>query len=281
MKILGIDLGGTNIRAGLVENNSLLKITSAPVTKNGSEKEVLNDVFNLIASFSTEKISGIGIGVPSVVDVEKGIVYDVQNIPSWKEVHLKDLLTEKFNMPVYVNNDANCFAVGEKYFGKAKDYKNIVGLIIGTGLGSGLIINNKLYSGKNCGAGEFGNIQYKNKTYEYFCSGHFFVNEYKLTGEELFMQAGNGNSEAINIFAEFGKNLGEVIKVIMYTVDPEIIILGGSISKSFKYFKDEMFRSINEFTYSNSVMNIKIEVSEIENIAVLGAAGLFFDNNIK
>lgn len=281
MKILGVDLGGTNIRVGLVENNSLLQIEAMPVPSKGTENEVLQEVFNLINRFSGEEILGIGVGVPSVVDVKNGIVYNVQNIPSWKEVHLKKILNDRFGLPVYLNNDANCFAVGEKYFGKAKNYKDVVGLIIGTGLGSGLIFNNKLYCGRNCGAGEFGMIPYKNKDYEYFCSGHFFKNEYNISGEELFNRAERGNCEVLDIFARFGENLGELIKVIMYSVDPEIIILGGSISKSFKYFKNTMFKSINEFVYSNSVVNIKIEASEIENIAILGAAALYYDNNIN
>jgi glucokinase len=212
------------------------------------------------------------------VNVEKGIVYDVQNIPSWKKIHLRDLLREKFNIPVYINNDANCFATGEKYFGKAKNYKNIIGLIIGTGLGAGIIINEELYEGKNCGAGEFGMIQYKNKNFEYFCSGHFFADEFNTTGEKVFLRAKKNEPEALSIFSMFGANLGEVIKIIMYTLDPEIIILGGSISKSFEYFEAEMYKSISGFSFSNSVNNLKIEVSEIENVAVLGAAALYYND---
>ena len=279
MGILGIDLGGTNIRVGLVENNSLLRVESFPVSKSENKSEVLNDIYNLIDLYSREEILGIGVGVPSVVDVEKGIVYDVQNIPSWKEVHLKDLLSKRYNIPIYINNDANCFAIGEKYFGHAKNYNNIVGLIIGTGLGAGIIINGKLYAGKNCGAGEFGMIPFKNFNYEYYCSGQFFQNEYKTTGEELFIKAEKGEREAIDVFSKFGSNLGEVIKTILYSIDPEIIILGGSVSKSYKLYRDEMFKAINTFSYSKSINNLKIEVSAIDNVAILGAAALYYDNN--
>lgn len=281
MGILGIDLGGTNVRVGLIENNFLVKVESLPITKTGNAIDVVNDISNLIERFSGHEIKGIGIGVPSVVDVERGIVYDVQNIPSWKEVHLKDLLEKKFRVPVYVNNDANCFVVGEKYFGKGKDYKNIVGLIIGTGLGAGIVIHGKLYAGKNCGAGEFGTIPYKDKTYEYFCSGQFFTNKYNMTGEELFQKAEQGDKVAMNIFSKFGSNFGEAIKLIMYSVDPEIIILGGSVSKSFNLFKDEMFKSISDFSYPKSIDNLIIEVSEIENVAILGAAALYYNYLMK
>ncbi len=281
MGILGIDLGGTNVRVGLIENDSLVKVESLPISKNGTADDVINDIAILIERFSENEILGIGVGVPSVVDIENGIVYDVQNIPSWKEVPLKKILQEKFKLPVYINNDANCFAVGEAYFGKGKGYKNIVGLIIGTGMGAGLLINGKLYAGRNCGAGEFGTIPYKGKNYEYYCSGQFFSNEFGLSGEELFNNAKHGDEKAIEIFSSFGRNLGEAIKLIMYSVDPEIIILGGSVSKSFDVFKNEMYKSIKSFAYAKSIDNIIIEVSEINNIAILGAAALYYDDMRK
>ena len=107
MGILGIDIGGTNIRTGLVEDNKLVKVESIEVPKSGTKDEIINNIVTMIQKFSTKKINGIGIGVPSVVDIEKGIVYDVQNIPSWKEVHLKKILEKEFKVPVYINNDAN------------------------------------------------------------------------------------------------------------------------------------------------------------------------------
>ena len=281
MGVLGIDLGGTNVRVGLVENNSLVRVESSPINKNDVDIIVLNNIYNLIDLFSKVEVLGIGIGVPSVVDVERGIVYDVQNIPSWKEIHLKELVENNFGVPVYINNDANCFAAGEKYFGKGKDYNNIVGLIVGTGLGAGIVIHGKLYVGKNCGAGEFGTIPYKDKTYEYFCSGQYFYNEYNTTGEELFKKATQGDKEAIEIFSEFGANLGEAIKLIMYSVDPEIIILGGSVSKSFNLFKEKMYKSISNFSYPKSIENLKIEISEIDNVAILGAAALYYNDLAK
>jgi len=277
MKVLGIDIGGTNIRAGLVEDNAVVRIESLKIKKSGSETEIMNDLDFLIGKFLKDKIKGIGIGVPSLVDPEKGIVYDATNIPAWKEVHLKEQIEAKYKLPVYVNNDANCFVMGEKYFGKGKDYKDIVGLIIGTGLGSGLVLNNSLYAGKNCGAGEFGMIPFRDHDFEYYCSGQFFENVHGITGEELNQRAEQGDVNALEIFIQFGSNLGEAIKVIMLAVDPEIFILGGSVSKSYKFFKDAMWKSIREFIYGHSSDKIKVEVSEINQIAILGAAALYYD----
>ena len=281
MGILGIDIGGTNIRVGLVDQNELIRVESLLIKKESSEDEVLDNLHEMIGKFNGEKIEGIGVGVPSVVDVENGIVFDVQNIPSWREVHLKKILESRYHIPAYVNNDANCFAVGEKYFGKAKQYKDIIGLIIGTGLGAGIIINNQLYAGNNCGAGEFGNIPFKDNTYEYYCSGQYFTNEFGVSGKEISRRAADKETHAIEIFNKFGSNLGEAIKMIMYAVDPEVIVLGGSVSKSFQFFKDEMWKSIRNFSYSKSAGKIKVEVSEKENIAILGAAALYFDMQEK
>jgi glucokinase len=276
MKILGIDLGGTNVRVGLVQNNELVSVESKPISA-GPKTKVLSDIYELIEKFGAQDIAGIGVGVPSVLDPVKGIVYDVQNIPSWREVRLKDLLESKYQLPVYINNDANCFAAGEKYFGKGKNYNNIVGLIMGTGLGAGLIINGKLYSGANCGAGEFGMIPYKSSILEDYCCGQFFRKEYSKSGEDICRQAEEGNADALNILSEFGFHVGEGIKVIMYSIDPEIIILGGSASKAFRYFEKSMRQSVEGFAYRKTKENIEFAVSEIENIAILGAAALYLD----
>jgi len=295
MNVLGIDIGGTNIRVGLVKNNSLVRVESLKIKKDGSETEILDDLNLLIGQFLNEKIDGIGIGVPGLVDIEKGIIYNTTNIPAWKKVHLKEQIEVKNYIPIYVNNDANCFVLGEKYFGQVKGYNNIVGLIIGTGFGSGLILNNQLYLGENCGAGEFGMIPFRNHNFEYYCSGQFFYNEYGLSGEELEEKAKFGETEALKIISQFGSNLGEAIKVIMLAVDPEIIILGGSVSKSYRFFKDAMWESIRNFLYVHSSEKIKVEVTETNYIAILGAVALYYnalkniaiqnkigtDNNIK
>ncbi|HEY9186866.1 MAG TPA: ROK family protein [Ignavibacteria bacterium] len=279
MKAIGVDLGGTNVRCGLVEDEKIINLLAKSINSSGTEIEVLNDIFLLLDDLVTDDIEGIGIGVPSVVDVENGIVYDVYNIPSWKSVPIKNILEKRYNKPVYVNNDANCFALGEKYFGKAKKYNNIVGLIIGTGLGAGIIINGKLYNGTNCGAGEFGMIPFNDDILEHYCSGYFFKKKYDITGEELYNLAVSKDEFALNVFREYGKNLGEAIKIILYAIDPEIIVMGGSVSKSFKYFKDALFETISDFGYPKSLEKLKIEVSDVENVAILGAVGLLMDKD--
>lgn len=272
--IIGVDLGGTNIRAGKVIKGEIAEVSRLATPSNGTEQQILDKVIETIANCIDKNTQCIGIGVPSVVDVEKGIVYDVVNIPSWKEVYLKDILQEKFNVPVFVNNDSNCFAAGEKIYGKGKQYQHIVGMTLGTGLGLGLIINNQLFEGRNCGAGEFGMVPYLDSVFETYCSGQFFSSVKKMDAIELHHKAEKGNKEALAIFEEFGMHMGVAIKSILYAYDPEIIIVGGSLSTAFNLFKKSMYKEIETFAYRNTLKNLKIEVSEISDSAILGAAAL-------
>ncbi len=278
MALVGVDLGGTYVRAGLVENDRLVKIVSRPIRSQGTAEEVLSDVIAVLESVISPEVQGAGVGVPSVVDLATGTIYDVQNIPAWKEVPLRKILEDRFNLPFYVNNDANCFAVGEKHFGHGKNFDNLVGLIIGTGLGAGLIINGKLYAGPNCGAGEFGMLPYLDANFERYASGQFFLKSHGKPGREFFELAEKGDEEARKIFAEFGHHLGEAIKAIMYAVDPEAIILGGSVSKAFHLFWESLMVTVSTFAYSIALNRIKIIPSSTENIAILGAAALYLDS---
>ncbi len=275
--VIGIDLGGTNVRAGLVVDGRLTEVRSVAVRSRGSAQDVLEDMFSAIDPILRGDVAGIGAGVPSVIDLKAGVVYDVQNIRSWKKVPLKAHLEERYRLPAYVNNDANCFAAGEKYFGKAKPYGHAVGLIVGTGLGAGVIANGRLYSGANCGAGEFGMLPYLDKNFEAYASGQFFERVHGLSGRELAARAERGEGRALEVFAEFGVHVGEAVKAICYAVDPEIIVLGGSVTKSFRFFRDSLWRTFQTYAYSLAKERLTIEVSETENIAILGAAALYYD----
>jgi glucokinase len=275
--IIGVDLGGTKIGVGKVEANQIVKHFAFNVSSQASEEKIVNEIIQAIEKVFDQTIAGIGVGAPSLVDVEKGIVYDVQNIPSWKKVPLKEILENHFHRPVYVNNDANCFAIGEKYFGKGRNYKNMVGLIIGTGMGAGIIINNRLYSGINCGAGEFGSIPYKEHIYEYYCSGQFFINEYGIEGHHLFDEAKKGDTKSLAIFEQFGIHLGNAIMTILFAVDPEAIILGGSVSQAYPFFQETMWKEIRSFPYKHTIERLVIDTTEETQIAILGAAALFYD----
>ncbi|HLX93971.1 MAG TPA: ROK family protein [Puia sp.] len=277
VKVLGIDLGATNIRGALVHGNSLSGIVSVRIQSDGDVPTVMNDIYQVIDTLNDDDVAAIGIGVPSVVDIAEGIVYDVQYIPSWVEVPLKRLLEHKYRKPAFVNNDANCFALGEHYFGKGKDVATMIGLTLGTGLGGGVIINNKLFAGANCGAGEFGMLPFNDQVADYYCSGSLFKNVYGLDGINVYEDAKKGDAKALELYDELGTNLGRAIRMVMYTFDPPLIVLGGSVSQAYDLFSRAMWDEIKKFAYSKSAARIRVEVSELENSGILGAAALYFD----
>ena len=274
MSIIGIDLGGTNVRGGLVEAGRIIGRETAAVRARGTEKDILEDVYRVIDPLATRGLEAIGIGVPGVVDLKEGVVYDVQNLPSWKAVPLRAALEERYGVRAFINNDANCFAAGEKHFGAGRPYENFVGLVVGTGLGAGIIANGRLFSGANCGAGEFGMLPYLDRNFEYYASGLFFPNVHGTSGSEAADRARRGDPAGLAMFAEFGAHLGRAIKAVMYAADPEVIIMGGSVSRSFAFFEGAMRASMADFAYSISLRRIRIEVSMTPDIAVLGAAAL-------
>jgi glucokinase len=148
---------------------------------------------------------------------------------------------------------------------------------VGTGLGAGIIANGRLYSGVNCGAGEFGMLPYLDRNFEAYASGQFFERVHGTSGRALAAAAETGDPRALGVFAEFGGHLGEAVKAICYAVDPEIIVLGGSVSRSFRFFQAALWETFRSYAYSIAKERLKVEISATDNIALLGAAALYLD----
>lgn len=275
--LLGIDLGGTQVRVGRVRGQDLVRVEATTIDAGGSVEEVMDQLFGVIDRFDLSGVEGMGIGAPSVVDVEEGVVYDVQNIPSWAEVPVKALLEARYDRPTFVNNDANCFALGEKRYGKGQPYNAMIGLILGTGIAGGVVIGGQLYNGPNAGAGEFGMMPYRDGIYEDYCSGQFFERQYGASGAALYERAEAGEPAAVEAFAAFGTHLGQALKAILYAYDPEAIILGGSVRHAFAHFQEAMWAVLKTFAYTRSLERLTIAVSERAHVAVLGAAALALD----
>ena len=272
--VIGIDIGGTNIRCGLIENGQVLEKLSEPCLADKSENEVLEQLKGMIDQLMNSSVKGIGIGIPSVVDTQNGIVYNVVNIPSWEKVYLKDIMEAKYNIPVYVNNDSNCFTLGEYCYGQGKPFNNMIGVTLGTGVGAGVIINKNLYCGENAGAGEIGCLPYLKHNFEYYCSSNFFVEFYKMTGIEAAKLALNGDVNILKAWEEFGFHLGMLVKAILYTYDPDAIIFGGGLSGAHSFFSAMMNKTMTEFEYPETIRKIQILISSHNDISLLGASRL-------
>jgi glucokinase len=273
-KYLGVDIGGTKVHLGVVQHGEVIQEVRFETSANAPKEQLLAELTQQLAPLVTVDVVGIGIGVPGLVDEENGIVHNVQNIPAWREVHLRQHLASHFDQPVYLTNDANAFAIGEKMYGQGQPYANLVGLALGTGLGAGIIINHQVYSGTLSSAGEFGMIPYLDRTIEDYCSGKFFVQRTGRPGTEWHARAQRGDAEALAIYGEFGWHLGQVLHIILYALAPEAVFLGGSVSKGFEYFRGGLHASLAAFPFKQVTERLVVAPSTIGNAAVLGAAAL-------
>ena len=241
MATLGIDIGGTNLSLGLVEDGRIIQEIHTPSFRPdmtlGETLDYLAAQIEKIFRVGTEKI---GIGVPSVVDVKQGIVYDTQNIPSWTEVPLKEYLEKRFDVPVDVNNDANCFAMGVygAYPADAKP-ETLVVVTLGTGVGMGIVHEGKLFCGANCGAGELGCLPFKDGILEDYCSKKFFTGA-GWDSRDAAEKAKEGDPDALLLFDEFGQNMGALLCTVMYAYDPTHIALAGGIANNYPFFRQAM-----------------------------------------
>ena len=271
---LGIDLGGTNLCLGLVENGIVKERISVPSFEpSATLDETLEYLAEQIAKVLTPQITKIGIGVPTVVDVHRGIVYEAANIPSWTEVHLKEFLEGRFGLPVSVNNDANCYAMGAygKYPEDAKP-ESLVAMTLGTGLGIGIVDNGRLICGVNCGAGELGYLGYNGGCLEEFCSKQSFA-KYNADSYELSLAAQAGDPEALKIFKEFGRHLGYAVSIVMFAYDPSHVVFGGGIANALPLFKDSIMEYLREnFPLSKSVDRLVIDAQTSIDTPILGAS---------
>jgi glucokinase len=270
---IGIDVGGTKISAGWVENNRLVKSHTQPTPARENKEVLLAAIADAVRALHVDRFDGIGIGIPGLVDTHSGVVYDVQNIPSLSGAPLKADMEKIFRTRVEINNDANCFVLGVKN-DERLPFENIVGLTLGTGLGGGLILNGQLYEGVGTGAGEFGFLPYKESTLEDYCSGRFFQREYGIPGKEAALRSQNNDPEARQMFVEFGKHLGRAIRMIAHALAPEAVALGGSVSQSFPLFEKSMRDEIHRFPYGHVVEQLKVVPALSRDIALVGAASL-------
>jgi len=271
---IGVDVGGTKISAGWVENNKLIKSITLPTPAKEEKGKVLDAIIRTVKALDIKEFSGIGVGIPGLIDTKNGIVYNAHNIPSLTHLSLKLELESVFHREVEINNDANCFVLGANNYGEGQQFNNLIGLTLGTGLGGGLILDGELYEGVNSGAGEFGFLPYKDGILEQYCSGQFFQRQYGITGKEASRLAIERDTEALEMFSQFGYHLGEGVKMIMHTFAPEAVMLGGSISSNFNLFKKSMWEAIRKFPYDHVIDNLKIMPAIGPEIAMVGAASL-------
>ncbi|NDV78903.1 ROK family protein [Dysgonomonas sp. 511] len=270
---IGIDISGTDIRLGIVDGGQIFRKSITPTMADQPKDAIIRRLTETIGKVINSNIRGIGVGVTGIVKTDTGIVQNAINIPSWKNIPLKDILEKEFGIPVFVNNDSNCFAFGERYYGEGTMYKDIVCLTLSIGVGIGIIINNELYKGSNTGAGEIGSLPYLDSDFEHYCGQKLFY-KYGTNAAEAYRLAKNGDEAMTELWQKTGEHIGNLIKTILFTYDPQAIIMGGDLVKGYDLFAGNMLASVQQFPFEETVENVKILVSRNEDVTLLGAAAL-------
>jgi len=245
---LGLDVGGTKIQAGLINSKyKIVKSAQFPSESRSNKKTVLKNILMAIDSLHSKQVKAIGVGITGQVDPISGVAAGSSNLPhDWHNVPLKKIISNKFGVSCKIDNDVNCIALADAIIGKGKNYGHVFSLAIGTGIGVGFVINKKLYRGAH-NVFEFGHTFISNESLacscqqtghlESFVSGPAMTKIYKrLTGQiedphTIEAKAKKGNKHAKKTFTIMSFYLGAGIANIAHTLNPDIIILGGGISK--------------------------------------------------
>ena len=269
--IIGIDLGGTNLRIAIVRNNKVTKYHKEKTPKTAAE--IKSRIFDLVEEYMSDKIKGIAVASPG--PLKDGTIKNTPNLPL-KNYNLKKALRDKFKIPVEVKNDADCVAFAELKLGCKKD--NFILLTIGTGIGGGVIINGKLYRGQGY-AGELGHIILDDgKSFEQLTASKRLKKvTTKVFGEpKLFselMKMKRKDKRAKEILEDFGKFYGQGIASLIDAFDPEVVILAGGAKEAGNGF----LRIIRKHTakYTDLPKKTPIRWTKLKYPGILGAA-LYF-----
>lgn len=294
--IIGVDLGGTNLKIAILDLKLRIKDRLILSTKKFVKKESL--IFAIIDSIRIirEKnhlkktdLLGIGLGLPGPVDVERGIVHFFPNIPGWREVNLKNILEQRLRLPVFVDNDANLMSLAEHKRGAAKGFRNAICLTLGTGVGGGIIIADHIYRGSSFAAGEIGHIPINEKGPRCNCGGTACLETYignkrikdeakrlfkrNISLEELSRMAKQKNRKAMKIWSEVGGHLGIALVGVVNLLNPDAVIIGGGVANAGKILFDKVRQTIRKRAMSVQARDVKVCKAKLGNDAgLIGAA---------
>ena len=320
--IIGVDIGGTKIATGLINHNGELEQSVVvPTLADGGFKVSLKQVFDSIDSILSMKgvhkgsIEGIGICAPGPLNPIKGIVHNPPNLPGWENIDLVAKIKRKFKLDVKLENDANAAAMGEMVWGAAKGYKDVFYVTVSTGIGTGIIIDKKIYHGKNGMAGEGGHmtIQYEHKNavcgcgqsgcVEALASGTYTENRVKarlknapriktkirtmvggdiskITMRTIARAAREKDKVAMQAIKKQGELLGVWLGGMISLLDPEIIVIGGGVSM----IGELIFREIRKFAYSHTINMFANKTPIVraqlkKDSGIFGAASIFMQKS--
>ncbi len=311
MITIGIDIGGSSIKAALTDAGRRIvartrRPTMAEFERDQTIAQIDECIGELLSHGEAREVEGIGVGVPGAIDLDRGVVDYPPNRPAWGEVPLAAMLVERWKLPVRIDNDANCAALGEAHFGAGRQREHFVGLTLGTGVGAGIIMDGRIYHGQRGFAGEFGHITIHTEGPLCNCGNHGCVEAYVgihymmrlavpllladkdsllhqrarenpegLVPKDLSEAASLGDDTARSILHSTGERLGVAIASAANLLDITTFIIGGGIAAA----GDPLFKGITESAAARVLKvhrdSLTILPAELGNDAgMLGAASL-------
>ena len=286
MNILAIDIGGTMVKYGLISSDG--EILSTDKIETEAEKgleNILNKIDNIFKRYKENNPVGIAVsGTGQINGMIGKVIGGNPIIPNWIGTNLVKILEEKYNLPIVLENDVNCVALGEKWIGAGKDLSNFICLTIGTGIGGGIILNNQLFRGENFVAGEFGHILIKKGEFEQFASTTALIRLVKertgktLNGKEIFDLEKKEIVEYQEVISEWIENLTDGLSSIVYCFNPANMILGGGVigqgEPLINRIKNSLFKKIGpQFKEKLNIIQAKLG----NNAGMIGASYLLLE----
>lgn len=296
--VIGIDLGGTNVRvAKVTEDGQILQVLSSPSHALEGTEKVMTNLKSLIRQIDgLNEVSGIGIGVPGPVDTVKGVMTMATNLPGFENYPMAQEIEREFNLPTFVDNDANVAGLAEALVGAGKGYKIVYYITHSTGVGGALVADGKVISGKNGYAGEVGNIIVKSEgekinhlnvgAAENVFSGTALVKEAKeklnpniTSAKAIFDLAKEGNVVAQKMIDDMAYHFALLCSAIGHVVDPHVFVIGGGVSKSHEAYFDKILENYNNLVHVG-MRNPLFKRAELSEPGIIGAAMLPISHGI-
>lgn len=303
--VVGIDIGGTNLKFGLVNRFGQVMARSHLVTQNylHSRPQLIEAMVRSIDlllkknDLTAKDILGIGIGLPGLIDPHRGIVHFLPNIPGWKKVPLKKILEQRLRIKTFLENDVNLITLGEWKFGAGVGYKNLVCITLGTGVGSGLIFNNELYRGEGYVAGEIGHMPLNEQGPACSCGGYACFQRYvgnrhlldkarkifrdqQITLPRLRGLARRRDPRALAFWEETAMHIGNNLVGVVNLLNPPLVIIGGGVSNNYRFLFKTIRKVIRRRAMKVHASMVKIvRAKRGDDAGILGAFVLVKDEN--
>ena len=302
---IGIDFGGTTIKFGVVSGSDVIDSAPAITTDDYTEPEPLIRAITRVIEdlrHRHEDISAIGVGVPGFVDFKQGIIHNLTNVRGWQNIPLKDILHQRIQLPITVENDANCMAFAEWKEGAGKGKNHLVCITMGTGIGGGIITHGHMLRGAQSVAGELGqtSIDYQGRKGAYGNLGaledYIGNNEITADARDYYAQQGiersiahctpaalsaaanEGDEIAIAIWQQIAQKLATTVINACWLLNPEAIIIGGGVSKAGPLLFEPLKQAIDAQLSAAFRQNLEIIPAKFSNEAgIIGAASLAID----